>query len=325
MNPHTSQQKSAYRLATLNVPLVQKHTTVKETKKMIFNNNNFDSINYIYVITENKKLTGVVSIKELLNAPENKEMKDIMTTELVSVLPHSHQESIVHLALHHNLKAIPVLDNNKILQGVVLSDTILEVANKEMNEDIMLLEGIHLKEYQSISPLHNKPIPLLLQRIPWLFVGLLGGLVAAQIISFFESQLQADLILLSFLPLIIYISDATGSQSQTIFIRYIAISNTPSFITYLRKELQLGTLIAITLSIALSVITYIFYSPQIAILLGVSLLITTIMSICIAICIPLLLVKLHKDPAMGSGPFATIMRDLLSIVIYFIVLRSFYS
>lgn len=325
MSPDIIHAKSAIHLVTTHIPIFKPQNTVKETKKILFQSGQlYDSINYIYITSTHDILLGVVSIQELINASEEDHLEKVMKKDLMYVHPHTHREKIVQLALKNNLKAIPVLDKNRKLLGIIPSDTILSVANNEMTEELLLLEGINSKEYASISTIHNSPFLLLFKRLPWLIIGLLGGVLAAEIISYFETIIGEDVLLLSFIPLMVYVSDAVGSQSQTIYIRYIAIHNEVHFLTYILKELRLGLLIGLTLSILLVILASILYSPLIGYILGLALFITILCSIIIAISIPWLLLKNGKDPAIGSGPFATILRDLLSIIIYFLVTQFFY-
>lgn len=317
--------KSAIHLATSNIPIFPPDYLVKDCKKILFHNGKaYDSINYIYVTSSTNILKGIISVQELINADESKSLKEVMKTKLIYAHPHTHREKIVQLALKNNLKAIPVIDKEQKLLGVITSDTILTIANNEMTEELLLLEGINSKEFASISTIHNSPFSLLLKRLPWLVVGLLGGIVAAEIISYFESIMGENVLLLSFIPLMVYVSDAVGSQSQTIYIRYIAVHNEVKFLSYLVKELRLGILLSLSLSIILFVLTTFLYAPYIAAILSLALCITILSSIVIAISIPWILLQNHKDPAIGSGPFATILRDLLSIVIFFAVTQFFY-
>ncbi|HRN71243.1 MAG TPA: magnesium transporter [Candidatus Woesebacteria bacterium] len=325
MNKHVITAKSAIHLTITTIPVFSPDYLVKECKKDLFHNGaTYDSINYIYITSSTNVLKGVISVQELINADDNKKLKEIMETKLVSVFPYTHREKIVQLALKNNLKAIPVIDKEQKLLGVIPSDTILTIANNEMTEELLLLEGINSKEFASISTIHNSPFSLLLKRLPWLVIGLLGGIVAAEIISYFESIIGEDVLLLSFIPLMVYVSDAVGSQSQTIYIRYIAVHNEVNFLTYMVKELRLGILLSLSLSFLLFMLTSFLYSPHIAFILGLALCITILSSIVIAIAIPWILLQNHKDPAVGSGPFATILRDLISIIIFFVVTQFFY-
>ncbi len=301
-------------------------STIADIKSMLNDPDvEYDSINYIYVLDEKKRIAGVISIKEVMRENGKIRVQDRMTKDVIAVHPHTHQEKAAHLALHYGIKNIPVVDKHEKFIGIVPSDALLNITNDEVTEDLMRLEGIDSKEFKDISTLNNSAFHLMWKRLPWLIVGLGGGLIAAQVIGYFEALLEAQTILITFLPLMVYMSDAVGSQSQTIFIRYVAINNGVNFFYYLYKEMIVGVLMAIMLSLVLTLFTMLSYEPFLGLVLGIALFCAIILSVLIAISIPWLLIRLHKDPAIGSGPFATILRDLLSIIVYFGVSHLLFS
>ncbi len=159
------------------------------------------------------------------------------------------------------------------------------------------------------------------ERIPWLFFGLFGGIFAAQLVSFFETPLKGHFILAAFIPLMVYMADAVGAQSQTLFIRRLIIDYELNIKKYLFREIKVSFLIALVLGIILSLISLIWFSAPVLIgfILGISLFLTIIFASLIAILIPCLLNFLKKDPAVGAGPVATIIRDVSSLLIYFLI------
>lgn len=311
------QTKSAIHLMVKNVPVAEPDDTIGSIEKnLIDNSKNFETIDYIYIL-DKQKLAGVISVREIFALPKDTVIKDIMITDIVSVHPHSHREHAAQLALKHNIKAVPVLDKESNFLGVIPSDIILKVAHDEITEDLLLLEGIHIKQFSSISTLKNTAFSLLGKRLPWLLMGLVGGLIAANIIGFFEELLAEEILLISFLPLMVYMSDAVGSQSQTIYIRSLALESKANIWNYLVKEIIVSTMIAFCLGVLLLLFVTIFHRFHLGVILSVSLFFTVVSSVIVAIIIPWILTKFHKDPAVGSGPFATIIRDILSILIYF--------
>jgi magnesium transporter len=241
-----------------------------------------------------------------------------MIKTLIKAHPYTDQERVAILALKHNLKAIPVVDKENKFLGVVTSDTILDILHSEHVEDILRSAGVHDGVYFP-SRLMKVPISILAKaRIPWLIVGLLGGIFAAQIANFFETPLKTHFALVGFIPLIVYIADAVGTQTQTLVARSLAIDFEFSFKRYLLKEIKVSLLIALALGVLLSVISILWYRlPYLGLILGISLFLAVIASIFIGSLIPYLLQKFKQDPAIGSGPFATIITDIASLVIYF--------
>lgn len=311
--------ESAGRRMIRNVPVFGPEDRILDVKKNLFERaNEFETLNYIYVIDGEGKLVGVLSIKEIFQKPEQTALKDLMVKEIIKVRPHTDQERVAILALKHNLKAIPVVDKEDRFLGVVTSDVILEILHSEHIEDILRTAGIHSPVAET---LRGTPLFLARVRIPWLVLGLFGGIFAAEIVEFFETPLKTHFILAAFIPLIVYIADAVGTQTETLFIRNLVLNTQFGVKKYLFRDIKVGFLMALALGTLLSFLSiFWFNSPYyIGLILGVSLFLTILMAIFIGIFIPFLLQKLKKDPAIGSGPFGTIIRDLTSLIIYFTV------
>lgn len=313
-------EKSAYSIMIDNVPVAYTHQSIRNIEKILLDNEaSYDTVDYIYVVNRKYQLKGVVSIKDLFRLPKGSSVDDVMTKKVISVHPHTHQEKIVMVALKNNLKAIPVIDKTGGFLGIVPSDTILSIAHQELTEDLYRLEGITGKNTHTLSVLRSSPFRLLSVRLPWLLFGLLGGVFASLVVGHFENLLAEEIALIGFLPLMVYMSDAVGSQSQTIFIRSIAIEKDFSYIRYFLREMMAAILIATSLAGILGFAISFLHAPYLGVILGASLFFTILASVIIAIVTPTILLKLQKDPAVGSGPFATIIRDVVSMIIYFVI------
>jgi magnesium transporter len=243
-----------------------------------------------------------------------------MATELVTVRPHADQERVVHLALAHTLKAVPVVDKNGAFLGAVLSDTLLQTLYREVSEDMLRLAGIKRSEAMFDNVLK---IPLgrsLEHRLPWLLLGLLGGLLAAGIIGRFEHTLAQNLVLAAFIPLMVYMADAVGTQMEAFVIRDLAVNPGLNFLAYLLRHLLVTVLIGIIASILLAAISWFLYGGvKIGLVLGLALFFGISSSVLTGLCIPYMFGRLRLDPANASGPVATIIQDLLSVTIFFLI------
>lgn len=301
------------------IPLCRQNDTILDVKKMLFSGiNDLETINYIYVIDSKKKLIGVFSIKEIFRRSEETLIKEIMEKDLVVIRPYADQEKVVILALKHNLKAVPAIGKKGEFLGVVPSDIILDILHSENVEDFLKMAGIN-SPLQKI--LKGSAFYLFKVRIPWLVFGLFGGIIGASVITYFEGPLQTNFILASFIPLILYMSGAVGNQTEILLIRNMAIDSKISAWKYLARELKASFLIAIILTILLFSIAMIFFKAPyyIAAILGISLFIGIFVAVIVGVLMPWSLYKMGKDAAVGSGPFSTIFRDILSLVIYFSV------
>lgn len=165
----------------------------------------------------------------------------------------------------------------------------------------------------------REPVGHLIEhRLPWLVLGLLGGIIASVVVSKYEQILEADLRLAFFIPLIVYLSDAVGTQTETIFIRRLKRTG-KGFFPYLWKETFLGLSLGLIFGLVTGIFAYYWLgSPSIALTVALAMLINLSLAPMLATIIPELLYKEHSDPALGAGPLATIIQDLISLLVYFL-------
>jgi len=310
-------KESAGRRMVSNVPLCRPDDNVAEIKKKIFlEAPNWETINYIYVV-KGKTLIGVFSLKEVFRRKDNEKASSFMDKKVVKIRPHADQEKAAFLAIKHNIKAVPVVGRDDLFLGVVASDTILDILHEEHVEDSLISAGLHKENGFSI--IDAPVLALIKMKLPWLIVGLFGGVLAAQLTSFFEAPLKSHFMLAAFIPLIVYMSAAVGSQTQTIFVRSLAVSNF-SQKKYFIKEIKTGFFISLILSLIIFLVSWLISQDLlVSSIISISLFLTIMSAIVISFLISLFLFKTGKDPALGSGPFGTIVSDISSLLIYFVV------
>ena len=313
--------ESAGRIMAVNVPIAQDNATIADIENLLLKEaKNLETINYIYIVNSEKKLTGVISIKEVFCLPKTTSVSQVMKKELVKVRPRTDQERVAMLAIRHNLKAIPVVDIENKFLGAVPSDVILNILHQENIEDVLRSAGVHSFGDPAKYLITAPPIFHFKKRLPWLTVGTFGGFAAAILISAFERILQELLILAAFIPAVVYMADAVGAQAQMIFVRSLVIDQNLNFKKYFQREIIVSILLAVTLALAISLLTFVWQKSLIlSLILGLSFFLTIIIAATTAILLPWIFYKLRYDPAIASGPLATIIRDVLSIIIYFAV------
>ncbi len=301
-----------------NIPIVNSGSTLHELRDYLIENAlKFHSVSYIYIVGENNKLVGVLSIKEVFSNNLDREVDGLMGKNLITTSPDTDQEEVALISLRKNIKAVPVVDRDGILLGAVLKDTLLHVLYKESVEDALLHSGIRKIEnpndiLEAGAWLHFK------KRFPWLLLGLFGGILAAFIVKLFEESLAMQIILASFIPAIVYMADAVGSQTQTIFIRSIALSKEINLKKYILREVRVAFLLSSILGLISFLITIFWIkSLQISLIVSLSIIATISVSMAVGIILPYTLSKLKIDPAIASGPSATVLRDILNLLIYF--------
>jgi magnesium transporter len=275
-------------------------------------------LDYIYVVDEQDRLIGVASYKELLQSKDESKIATIMKSPPVTIDFHTDQERLVYLVLKHDLKAIPVIDSQHHLKGVVPYHAILKVFQHEFREDILRSGGIHhdLKEIEGMST----PVAKLVRaRLPSLGIGLLGGLFAAYMVAGFEQVLSSYLALAAFIPVMVYLSDAVGTQSQTLIVRMIALDPDFSVTRYITRELKIGGTLGAVFASLLFLAASIGWSLDIGVVVGSAIFISIVFQAFMATYLSVTLARRNIDPALASGPLTTIISDITSLAMYFAI------
>lgn len=313
---------AAGRKMIASVPLSTPHETVEEMRKRLEAElHGIEAINYIFVVDEWGKLVGVLSLKDIYRLPPHHTMGEVCKNEgLVFVHPTEHQERVAYLALRHNVKSVPVLDDDHRFLGVIPGDVILRILYKEVHEDLLRLVGVRHGSATVDNIFDLSIVQLVRHRIPWLFIGLLGGLLAAKVIGAYEEVLERNLVLAGFIPLIVYMSGAVGTQMEAFVIRDLAFDKKLNFWKYLLKQLSIIMIIGALFSILLMAIgEYVIGNGGVAIVLGIALFCAILSSVFTGLIIPYAFSRFRMDPANASGPIATVIQDLISVFIYFFV------
>jgi len=311
---------TAAAIMSTDIFTIESGKTISYLKKILSKKaRRFETINYVYVIDKKGVLKGVISFKELFQCEKDCKIDRIMKRDIVIVHPSTDQERVVYVALKHGLKVVPVVDKENHFLGAVTYNTILRIFNKEVKEDIFHFGGIYHKlikddVYKTSSSTITK------SRIPWLIIGLLGGIFAAYVVGFFESTLNTYIYLAMFMPVLVYLTDAVGTQSETLIVRSLATNPKLLIRDYILRETKIGFSLASICSIMLS-IAFLFGwgSPLLGIIIGISLFLSIFFVVIFATILPLIFKKLNIDPAIASGPFATIISDIITLAIYFII------
>lgn len=301
------------------IPILEPNKTVRQALEEIRSHGNWETLNYVYVVDSNNNLIGVVSIKELLHAKDSILLKDIMKERPVGVSASANQERAAIVAIEHNIKSVPVFKTGtRELLGIIGPDKILNILHREHVEDMLHFSGI-IKQHQTVDIFKTSFLKLFKVRVPWLLVGLIGGMIATALVSQFENTLRKEIAISFFIPVLVYISNAIAIQSQTLLIRLLSSQKTKKT-AFIKKELAVSILLALASSAILCSYAFIWLgSIKIALTIGLSVLISTVAAVMIATSIPLILFSLKKDPALGSGPMATAIQDISTLLIYFVI------
>lgn len=290
-------------------------TCVKEMRKQA---EEVTRVHSIYVVDDDDILKGRLSLKDLLTTSTRTHIKDVYIPKVDYVNVDDKAEDVAKVMSKYDLEAIPVVDEMKRLVGRITIDDIVDVIREEAEKDYQLAAGItqDVEADDSIWELTRA-------RLPWLFLGLLGGIGAAAIMEGFEEMINKHAILFFFTPLIAAMAGNVGVQSSAIIVQGLANDDLKGSINNrLIKEMLLATLNGIVLAIILFVVVLIWKDSFLsALAISASLIIVIIVAGIIGTFIPLFLNKRGIDPAIATGPFITTSNDIFGILIYFMIAK----
>lgn len=319
-------QLTAAGLMTQLVPKAHLDDTVEVVKKKLLAEiHKTKSINYVYILDNENLLRGAISVKELFQQTKNQKISAVMSKDMVFAYAESDREEIAYLAVKNNLKSIPIVDKDDRFIGAVLSDDILNIVYKELQEDVSHFIGLDGKTGESnIDDVKSMSIYASLKnRLPWLIIGILGGILTAQVISLFEQTLAKNIILAAFIPLVVYIASAIATQAGFFIVRDLALNKTIDFLSYTLKQFKVIVSMGFIISLLIFFFAFVFYGEiGISLVLSLSIFLTILSAIITGVLIPYAFSRLKFDPANASGPIATIIQDLLSVLIYLMVANS---
>jgi len=270
---------------------------------------------YIYVVDDNEHLVGVSSLRQLVVVPSAKPLRDFMATDVISVTTDMDQEEVARIVAQYNFLAVPVVDEDRRMVGLVTVDDVIDVFREEATEDILKMAGVGEEFVETKSIVRSTRI-----RLPWLFASFLGGIVAIFIIGYFEESLKQVSYLALFIPVIMGMGGNIGIQSSTIVVRGIATGriNIRDLWTVVSKELTIGVILGAFYGVLLGSLVQFQYSVD-ALAISVAIGVFSSMSVAALVgsFMPMMFARIHIDPAVATGPFVTSSIDILSILIYF--------
>lgn len=272
---------------------------------------------YTCYITERRKLVGIVSAKDLMTTDDDVPIKDLMETEIISVYTHADQEQVAQLFTKYDLLALPVIDQDGRMVGIVTFDDAMDVMVDEATEDITKMAAINPSEktYFETSVLQHAK-----NRIPWLLILMFTSIITGTIITRYENAFAAIPLLVSFIPMLMDTGGNCGSQSATLIIRGIALDEIrfTDLFKVMFKEFRISLIVGAFLAVANGVRIFIqYHNPGLAVVIACSLMGTVIMAKLVGCVLPLLAKKVNLDPAIMASPLITTLVDTFSILIYF--------
>tara|TARA_R110002020_G_scaffold138602_10_gene309023 strand:- start:36632 stop:37999 length:1368 start_codon:yes stop_codon:yes gene_type:complete len=282
---------------------------------------NVSKIYSIFVVNNRQQLMGIVSLKRIVLASDETKIEDIYEEEVISVPTYMDQEEVAEVMRKYDLESLPVVNSKNKLVGRITVDDILDVIREEAEEDIQAMTGISdtVDEYDSVIKLSKA-------RLPWLLIGICGGLLGAGFIGFFEEGLSKVTALAFFIPLITATGGNVGIQTSSIVVQSLASKSIfdDSMAKRFLKVLLVAVLNGLILATFVFGVVVLFYKTDVSFALVVSIALFSVVLLAsfMGTITPIILDKIGINPALASGPFITTANDLIGLAVYFLVAMS---
>ena len=324
-------ENSAGSIMTTEYVSLQPEMTVEEAILRIRRQGVDKETIYTCYVTEGRRLLGLVTVKDLLlTLNDETPIKEIMLTNLISVTTHTDQEEVARMFSKYNFLALPVVDKENRMVGIVTFDDAMDVMEDEATEDMELMGGMTPSEK---TYLKSTPFDLFRNRIPWLMLLMVSATFTGLIITAFEEALAAQVVLTAFIPMLMGTGGNSGSQSSVTVIRALSLDELRlgDIWRVIWKELRTSVLCSIVLAVVcfakiMLVDHWMMQNPDITVMICtvvcVTLAVTVILAKLVGCTLPLFAKALHLDPAVMASPFITTIVDTMSLLIYFLFARS---
>ena len=313
-------EDSAGSLMETDIFTLYQDTTCGEALKTLQDQKDAEMVFYLYITNEDDSLVGVASLRALATTPTDTMLKHIMVKKVHYVRPETDQEDVAQIVAQYNYLAVPVVDDDNKLIGIVTVDDVVDVIREEATEDFLQMAGAGKdREILLKSTWENAKV-----RLPWLFASWMGGIIAASVIGTYEYMLESIVALAAFIPIIIGMGGNIGTQSSTIIVRGMATGRIEigSELSVLIKEIKVGLLLGILYGIMLGLFAnfkFIETDPMLGVVVGLSICCSMLLAVTVGTFTPLILRKLDVDPAVATSPFVTTSIDILGVLLYFLI------
>ena len=275
-----------------------------------------ETIYYIYVIDSDRKLVGFISLRDLLVEPSNSKIEEVMHKNVISARVDEDKEVVAKRISDYDFLAIPIIDADERLVGIVTVDDVVDVVIEESTEDIYKYGAVG--EY--IDYMKSNSFQMAKQRVFWLLILIFVGFIAAWVIETNSMHLKTVVALSFFIPLLLGAGGNAGTQSSTVVIRGLATGGIKieDLTNVMKKELGVGIIVGTCLATIVSLgASWFNQDPKVGITVGLAMIVTVTLATTLGAFLPILFKRLKLDPALMSGPFITSIVDIVSLLVYF--------
>ncbi|MBI4400460.1 MAG: magnesium transporter [Nitrospirae bacterium] len=290
-------------------------TTAQEAIRRLQQATDAEMVFYIYVTDKEDHLVGVLSLRQLLTVPPATPLKNIMTRDVMSVSVDMDQEEVARQVARYNLLAIPVVEKDNTLVGIITVDDVVDVIREEATEDMLKMAGATEED----ALFKTSSLESARSRLPWLFTNLVGSLISGAILWFFRYTIQEVVAIVTFIPVIAAMGGNVGLQSSTLIIRGLATGRIELADVWkvFFREVRIGLLLGLSCGLILTAAGWLWHGQWfMGMVVGASIVMAFLVSTSMATIMPILLKRLGFDPAVSAGPFVTTANDITGISIY---------
>ncbi|WP_010302008.1 magnesium transporter [Kurthia senegalensis] len=309
------EQDTAGSIMTTEYVAVAENSNVRSAMTILRNEaQEAETIYYIFVVDDQNRLTGVLSLRDLIIAGEDTLIRDIRNERVVSVLVTDDQEDVAQVMRDYNFVALPVTNSRNEMLGIITVDDIIDVIDEEAEEDYSKFAGV-----SDMETFDTSPFTAAKKRLPWLVCLLFLGMITANLVDLFTDTLSKVALLAAFIPLIGGTSGNSGTQALAVAVRGISNGDTEKESKWklVTREMLTGLVMGVICGvIAVSIVFFWKHEFILGLLVGVAICCSIVVATVAGAIIPLLMDRLKIDPAVASGPFITTLNDITSILIY---------
>lgn len=297
---------------------LNENTTVKGATKVLHQAEDVEMVFYLYVVDDEGRLTGVLSLRQLILNPPDKSLKELVASDVIRVTVDVDREDVARVVEKYDLLAVPVVDEQNRLVGIITVDDIIDIIREEATEDIYKMAGTSEDELL----LGNQAFKIARVRFPWLLITFIGGLFSGVVVAFFQVRVVDFAILASFMPLIAAMGGNVSSQSATILIRGVALGkiDTKALGKVMFKEIRVGIIMGAIMGVMLGIVAPLWYgNVSLGPIVGIAMFSAITFASFTGTMIPAILIKFNFDPAVASSPLLSMINDITGLTIYFTV------
>jgi magnesium transporter len=315
--PANSQTVAHYLVA--NVPVMPPDASVAAAQALMAGRR-YDDASHIYVVDSDGGLAGVADIADLIAADADCPIGTLAKGDKCHIVtPKTDREDAASMAIRAGASAIAVCDGNGRFLGAMPAAALMSILRDEHLEDLHRMAGIAGRSEAAQALLMESPQRRALNRLPWIVVGLAGSSLITAIMAGFETALQANIAIAFFVPALVYLADAVGTQTEVVAVRTFSLTET-SLVRFFATEVATGAIVGLVLAaLALPFIWLVFGGFTLGLAVSVALFVGTTVATAVGFVLPWIFDRFGFDPALGSGPIATVFQDALTLLIYFVI------